>query len=280
MQSIAGMQESYLGPRHPALNRVMLVESRFGVRADVIRALKASLLFEEIVEAKSLSDGLMKLYSDEFDACIIGASVNRVRAKDFVTRAVQASKGKDCAFIALVSEPDESVVLADTEKFFHAEVQWPCSRRTLKDGIVLAVSNANSESGCKGIFIPSTLPPQPTAVEETPSSPEQISGRFQHAMSTFMAGGLADLSFIVEGVERGDFGLDAERRPPVAIRTIIEDVVEKLFPPELQSRRMRAFKEYFLAALLLWYVDLVSYTPEIARNNLRSSLISYTKEHH
>jgi hypothetical protein len=273
------MDEKYVGPQYPALSRVMLVESRFGVRADVVRALRASLMFEEIIEARSLSDGLMKLHEEEYDACIVGSSVSRGRARAFVDRAAVMSKTQDCAFIALVKDRDELVLLSADDSKFHATLAWPCSRRDFTQSLVLAVVSANADCSWAGILVPSDNELADVEdFEEYESAAEQPERRYSHSLTAFMNGEVTDLTSIVEGVRQGRFGLDEFRMPTPEVRRLLAEVVEKLFPPELQSSRIKKFRDYFRGALLLWYIDLVSYSAEIAKNNLRQSLLSFARD--
>ena len=135
-------QTQDIAPAYPALTRVLLVESRHGVRVEVLKSLAAAHLFEEVIQPDSMADALDRIGREEFDACIIGSSVRRERASDFLRRAAERSRARDCAFVVLVRDGEEAVVLMEADN----TLRWPCSKREFTEGLVLGVLSANSES--------------------------------------------------------------------------------------------------------------------------------------
>lgn len=268
----------------------MLVESRFGARSEVIRALRAAMLFENIVEALSLRDGLEQLATSAFDACIVGNTVSKPNAVDFLVRAQQISQSPDCAFIVLARDGDEAIVMPAPVQDCHT-LQWPCSAKALFDGIVIAVVKSNSERTWTGVLQSSEpasavtaavvseaagqLPPAP----EVPFTVPQKLNRRSDAeiLASLLSGGFADLGDIVARVEKKELGLDATRRPSTEAAMAMHRIIYAIIPAHMESKRIRDFRDYFEGALSLWFVDLCTHGAEIATNNLRHSLFDYAR---
>lgn len=292
----AGIPRHEIVPRqYPALHRCMLVESRYSMRADVVKALRAAMLFENIVEAASLRDGIEQLATSSFDACIVGTSVTPSKAIDFISRAQQATQGRDCAFIVLAREGDEAIVMPASAAPCHT-VQWPCTTKSLFDGIVIAVVKSNGEKSWTGVLQHSPPEMQDAQASEgieapidpmdalPPASPQELELPQKlhqrsdgEILSSLLSGGFADLGDIVARVERKELGLDANRRPTAPSAEALQQILTTIIPPHLESKRIRDFRMYFDGALSLWFVDLCTYGAAIATNNLRHSLFDYAR---
>jgi hypothetical protein len=256
-------------PQFPPLSRVLLIESRYGTRIESAKALRETHLFEEIVEPISLADGMDRLASEDFDACVVGSSVHRDRAAEFIDYAEDASRSKDCALIVLAKDGDETIVMPGA----HQVLNWPCSGNELTQGLVLGVINANPESPWSTVLLHSQTHKTAPQKKETViyESPEQ-------GLSAMFGGQIVDLEEIVAAVARGELGLDSTLRPDREAQLALSRVIRQIFSPDLRSRKILEFKAYFAAALEIWFIDVVRQSPEIATSNLRSSLLGYTAD--
>lgn len=243
------------------LGRCILLESRYSVRGELLEALNSSALFSEVVEAQSLRDGLHELSANEYDACILGTTVSRPKAVQFVNEAAQISRSRKCAFITLVSEGDESVVMpVENTGMTYQALRWPASPEKLSEGIVIAVKRAED-------------PSKWTEVRLSADKPED--NKFEERMFAVLSSEIIDLGEIVDRVRTGELTLDDKRRPSPEARLAIHNVVINIFGDHIVSQKMLDFKKYFEGALILWFVELVSYSVPFATGNLRRRLQAY-----
>ncbi len=273
--------------RYPSLGRVLLIESRHGVRVQVLEALKSSHLFANIIQPISLSDGMNRICSEAFDACIVGSSVKRHKAEEFVSTATEATKGTETALLALVREAAESLPILPG---VHQSLQWPCTPREFTEGVVEGVVTANPETVWAPIFHETratlqtrpaasvrrddrAVPAQPTAII-TPST----SASLEIDLAQFLGGDIRDLEEIIGAVDRGELNLDESERPDRVAQFALARVTQRMFSGHSRSRKILEFKEYFSASLELWFVDLVNYGAPLANTNLRNSLLAFTQQ--
>ncbi|MFN8390086.1 MAG: hypothetical protein U0136_07325 [Bdellovibrionota bacterium] len=263
------MSEAVQPSSYPALHRVLLIESRFSTRAETLKALKAANLFETVVEPSSLEDGLNQLKRMEFDACIVGSSVSRERAENFVREAKTQSLSRDCAFFVLVREGEEAFVVSA-----HQAIVWPTSKSEFFRLMILGVVKANANSPWAAILerdggVPVEYRESASQSHEQDQSPS--------VASLLSAESLVDLQEIASRISSKELTLGADGRPDEKARAALDAVINRVFSANLRSAKIAEFRAYFTDALDIWFADCVRYSVEVGTNNLRRSLLSWAK---
>jgi len=134
----------------PALSRCLLVDASFRSRKLIVGSLKASTMFEEIVEGKSLNDGLEQLAMRPFDALFLGPSLQIERSDAFFGQAKRVSLAKDCAFVSIFRDTLEGSTLVENS-IAHVTVSDKATKRLFTESIVRAVLLACDESPWPGV---------------------------------------------------------------------------------------------------------------------------------
>lgn len=78
----------------------LVVDAHLRSRRALLAEISATQLFETVLEADSLADAFVKVRQNNLAACILGASLTRRGALEFVTRA-KAMAPTSCAIIAI-----------------------------------------------------------------------------------------------------------------------------------------------------------------------------------
>ena len=255
------METSFDPSPYPPLACCMIVESRFGTRSEVTKTLRASQLFDTIIEPSSVSAALLELAEREVDAVIVGNSVTPMRATEFVREALRVSRASHCAFLSLATDDAHAESLR-TDESYHQVLRWPCARNELSTGIISAVVAANRE----GLWAGVQAKQQPDPARFAPSPLERL-----------FSGNITDLEGIVRAVQAGELGLEANRAPTKEARERLAAVINGVFSGQLRGAKIEKFKLYFGQALELWFIDLCTLGEEQARNTLRQSLFSFVE---
>lgn len=256
------LSADYLG--YPALPRCMILESSYSQRTQVLKSLKTVNLFQEVIEARSVKDGIEKLRNEDYDLCIIGSSVSKETTAEFLKQSVNISRNRDCGFVKLVQEKDVSILMAELPSIPHGYLEYPCTSQKFFDGLVLAVVRANANSPW------TRLKKEQDEKSESEPKNKLATQRLQDIKSTFV-----DLQHIVQGYIRGDYGLDDEGHPDAAAIVAIAAATEKFLGSHQQSKSLEGFKNYFNAALTIWFEDLVRYNVDDATRSLKQRLQAY-----
>lgn len=277
----------------PPLHRVLVVESRHSVRYEVLKSLAASRLFEEVIEPESLSDALDRIGRDEFDACIIGSSVRPEPRANFIKRATERTKARDCAFIVLIREGTNGITVEDADR----TLSWPCTKKEFSEGLVLGVLSASNKRSWVArvnavapeivrLAAPSRAafrvnerrteasPPRQEEVFDEPlSSPsaEEASLSFPDLFPTE----ILDLRDIIDAIQQKEVGLAPNGGPDRLARIALGQVVHKLFARAPHTAKVEQFKEFFVYCLDRWFCETVSRGPEFSVSNLKERLGSY-----
>lgn len=111
-------------------------------------------MFEEIIEAKSLDDGLQQLASRDFDALFLGPSIQIERTDAFFEQATEVSRAKDCAFICIFRDFLSGSEIIKASKA-HVTVSDTCTKRAFTEAIVRAVLMACDSSPWPGVKLDS-----------------------------------------------------------------------------------------------------------------------------
>lgn len=267
-------------PQYPALARAVVVDSRFSSRSELSSALHALQLFDQVVEAPSIRDGLKIMSAEEADVCIVGASVSTDIACDFLLKCQECRLSKDCALVAVASVDTDSAVRLQAAGALQVLAR-PFTRRKLFDAVVDAVVQANANSPWRIVRQQELTGEVPPAVdlpwvahEETPE--ERPATPLQAAMRRAAASASGLLREIAIGLETGKYVYDANGRPSrltlSAVKKVASQIVEE--KKDLDAEVL-AFRDYLESVFTRWVTDLRQLTTKEANERLRLALISY-----
>lgn len=297
-------------PVFPALETCLMIDPRHSTRQDLRRDLKASNLFENIVEAKSLDDGIRIVAAHRFDAVFLGASLTQEKAVNLLTQIVSCCFSKDCALLIIASRQ-----LSDTELYItagaHRVISIPCPRSVFAEGVVRGVVSANANSPWTGIVLnadargenlfgeekvgnargsagpeptasPQAAPPPPPPVQAppptpTPSSPSaQQNGELNRAtLNSVIAQSAPGLKQLKKQIESGECALEAPGVPNAYTQQVLDGLLQGILKNTDLDEKVPSFRGYFQKALVEWIDDVKVYGPTDATNELRKKLLAF-----
>ncbi len=134
-------------PQFASLSCCLLVDSSHKSRIEIIKDIKASSLFQDIVEAGSIKNAQELLKVRVFDACIFGPSLSLEVVSSFIKKGKEENISSDCAYISIIKNAAEFHEYTDP----HSVVVVPTSKRTFFESIVRGVLLANEGSVWPGV---------------------------------------------------------------------------------------------------------------------------------
>ena len=133
-------------PKFSSLANCLLIDASFRSRDQVIKDIKSSNIFENIIEASSIDDGHEKIHIRSFDACLLGPSVSLDLVSSFIKKAKPRSLAKDCAFIAVIKRDLDPTELTEP----HSVARVPCTKQAFFESVVRGVLKANKGTAWPG----------------------------------------------------------------------------------------------------------------------------------
>lgn len=255
-------------PNFSPLSRCLLIDASFRSRNEVVKAVKASVLFEEILEASSVVDGLKRLNARAFDACIIGPSLSQLASSDFIRSGKNSELSKHCAFVLLV-EDITSVSEELLKELAHEVVEWPVTKSRFHAGVVRAILRASESSPWPGIRLSDVgeLCINEGGDWKVYRESEDTKDTAEKGQSKQAADGSEDSIAKLIGQ------LDANN-PKESVALILNKLVSKANKGK-EGSKPDPFTEFFIEAVRDWLIELEFEKPQIATKNLRSRLRSY-----
>lgn len=267
-------QAEIFHPQFPALHMCVIIDARHSSRMDMIRDLKASNLFENIVEAKSIDDGRKIISGHAADALLLGPSVSLAKATSFLQAAKSESLSKDCALVAILPR-DTTVVERETSHRMqllsagaHGVIETPCTKMAFTEQMVRAVVKANANSPWTGIL----LNAEKNGID--PFSGAKSAPRAD-SLSSVASKASPDLRAILESIESGEYELDANGKPTRKTMAAISKLVDSMLAQREAQSATPKFKQFFEEILVQYFLDLKQYGARDAVNELREKLATY-----
>lgn len=205
--------------------------------------LDSANLFSTLVEAQSLNDALQRLQSQDYDSCLIGASVSAENASRFVSAARKISRTRDCSFIVLTKEADGRVPNAD------AVLSWPCSRKVLHEKLVSTIRKSTVE------------PVQTPAAQDAAMSTEYL---IEHQARR--------LARIQRQIRAGRLGLNSLGRPDTNTENELRKIVDGILAHRVNRSELPTVRRAMLHALRGWVTALVIGSHKEANEQLHAAL--------
>ncbi len=273
-------------PQFPALYMCVVVDARVSSRKDILRDLKATSLFENLIEAKSLDNGLQLIENHAVDACFIGPAVSLAKAATFIQQASASELSKHCAFITIAA--GENIDRAALELAgSHQVIDTPYSKMKFAECIVRGVAKANAGSKWAGILlnaeqdnvnlfsheivgIISPNPKPPPSFDEEPQTSTQ-------RMGTALLKASPQMKQIIKKIESGAFGVDPDGNPDRRAKEALEKLVSTILGETDIGQKTDGFSAFFESALFQWFKDVNIYGTKDANEELKKRLATYSE---
>ncbi len=260
-------------PQFPALHRCLLLDNRQWSHARVLRELKSTRYFEQIMDTKDQEQAVKLVSAHEFDACFTGPTLSKDEVISFLSRSESGSYSDDCARICLVYEEcDYAEELLKSGA--HGVIEIPCARPVLRLGIVRAVVAANANSPWKGILlqmgtdqIPDEALGKLLIIEDSTSANRTFSSETKVKVIEDDPSDLFGTISILGAQEL----LDADGEEAEEVKQMVLKLVKKV--PSLKT--LPGFNEFLNEAISDWRQDLENMSKEEAAERLRKRLTSF-----
>ncbi len=239
---------------YPALEKCMIVESRFLVRQEIVNSIKASALFEKVLEAQSLADGIEKVKTIKLDACFVGTSISPNAVEVFLDKASATSKSKNCSFIVVVNETNKDAVKQFAKS--HGIINWPSNRANFSASIVQSIIKANENSPWKDLLALSKQE-EIEALEKRKYDPQVVALIFANCAE--------DLRKISIAIRRREYGLDKTGLPDLRAKKDINNFVDQLTAKFENEEEAEKLKEFFQRTLSQWVINQIVLSPQEAK---------------
>ena len=253
-------------PDFPALGCCVLVDARYSSRLDIIKDLKASLLFEEILEAKSLSDAEVLLNRHRPDACFIGPSVTPDRAIEFITEGKKKDGLGDCAFIALINA-DSAVRENLLNNGAHRVIERPYSKYLFVKEVIGAIITANAGHPWKALAVSLGL------IQDDDLSTPAINPLLASAHPADNADGRTspDVNKLLSAL---NFSELASTGGAPSLETIekIKGLINSLLPERADDASLQELRLFLEGEIHHWITDQQVVSREMATKNLKRKI--------
>ncbi|HMO17809.1 MAG TPA: hypothetical protein PKA63_07335 [Oligoflexia bacterium] len=255
-------------PKFSALQRCLIVDSSFQSRKEIIKDIKATELYEEIIEGNSIAESLDRIKSNYFDACYAGTGISYSGATKFILDAKKDTMSEDCAFIALVKStrtPDEKIFPEA-----HSVIILPCTKRYFFEESVKAIISAN-----KGIVWPGIRIGKDGSLEHIIDDEwQKLSDNEDIQLLISKGSGSAlpkNFVLVPEPKAIENFCERILHTPKNRVQEIIITLIK-----QAEGENADPFSLYFLSAINEWRDSLDYCTAKEASLNLKKSLLEYT----
>lgn len=286
-------QEEFNLPQFPALSACVVLDARFSSRQDIIKDLKASLLFEDIIEAKSLDDAVYLLIHRQPDACFVGPTISPDKAIEFIRDGKKKIHTGDCAFVAII---EENPLMRDNllANGAHEVIERPCSKYTFTMGVIAAIIRANAGhpwskmATSLGLDLDSLTNLGSVKIQaDKPVSDELLPGsvivKDQIAEDPTIGIGIpaalagsqsisADIGKIFSSLDVSDLGADLHGTPSLETTEKVKGIIDTILPGKPSDPESADLRLFLEVQIVQWLIDQRTVSREMATQNLKRKL--------
>lgn len=231
----------------PLLQSGLVVDSNFASRKELLVDVQASGLVGNVIEAKSIGDGLHSLKLGDVDACFIGPSLSKIKKLEFLKRGTALVRYTPCTFIAVLK--DTTILPSDLiEAGAHGILKKPYTTDRFSAIVRQAVS-------------------QSQAIEGTGTSMPKLSHVLEQAAS-----GLRD---VMQNIESGRLVIHSDGTPSLATRDAIRLVFEETLAHDSGVRKFGSTDHFFVTGIIDWFTEQVHMSARDATDSLRKRLLFF-----
>ncbi len=248
-------------PQFPALARCIVIDASHGSRISLVSNIKKCFLFEQIMEATSVSDAGKKICSINFDACILGPRISPSMANEFIVTYKPQALAKDCAFIQVVNEGTEDTNVSPDA---HGIVVIPCKRSVMFEGMAKAILIASKGVGWPGVKLSEDggILLLENGKWKAFSDCEPLMDQHRLPQEFVLRGDRESIERFCEAI-------------PHTPKDRIEKVIHNLLA-DSSSTEENPFIPFFLASIKEWQVDITFMSLKEASQALKARLLSFS----
>ncbi|MCB0344971.1 MAG: hypothetical protein KDD66_07630 [Bdellovibrionales bacterium] len=247
------------------------MDSRVSARKRLVRECREGNVAAKVVEAISVYDGLARLESGRYDACLLGSGLSTHVAVDFVREGAVASRNKSCAFMVVRQVTDSQKELF-LKAGAHGVFDPKTTRRTFSAVVQQAVRRAQQTQTSQ---LPSSASEHLRALIDSQSAVSDVCSELEVSLCDVLSGASAGLRQVSRSIASGVLDIKTNGAPSLATRDAIRGVFEVALSVDHDITAPQDFDRLFLQALCDWFVDRIEFSQSEATNRLRSKLVSY-----
>lgn len=252
------------------LQAALIVDSRVSARKRLARECRDANVAANVVEALSVYDGLSRLESGKYDACLLGAGLSTHVAVDFVREGIVASKNKTCAFMVVrpISDSQKDIFL---RAGVHGVYDPKHSRRGFADVVGQAVRRAKQATTHS---VSSGASEHLRALIDAQAAVGEACSAMEVALCDVLSGASAGLRQVSRSIASGVLDMKSNGSPSLATRDAIRGVFEVALGVDYDITATENFDRLFLQALCEWFVDRIEFSQAQATDRLRTKLVA------
>lgn len=267
-------------PEFQVFSKSLVVDSSFESRQGLMRELRGSRLFSEIVEAQSFTHGLQELRSGAIDACLIGTTVTVERAVAFLRLGKQITSNKDCAFIPVVPRVADKIAEARVAQLLKAGADQvltaPYSKKILSEVLFRTIRNvAQAKDGVAQIIKAS---PSPTVRSAKTATARLLTASAQSAdpLADHLRSIAEDLKKTADRIATGELAAEKDGSFGGEAEEAIKQIILQAVSFSRLSKEEQAWNEHFAACVANWFIRATQTPNHLAREYLRNKLLTLT----
>lgn len=253
------------------VERALIVDSRFGSRKELLRELSDSGTVRNVQEAISVGDGLHHLESSVVEACIVGPTVSKVLAGDFIREGRAITQNRSCAFIVVCDETNKN-----SDYFLRvgadAIAAKPYERISFTDVVNRAI--IASKERTEGHRVPLAR----DAIVEVLNAQKELGSvcvEMEGCVSEILREASQGLRSVAASLADGHLQIRPNGLPSLATRDAIRQVFLKALGPSEDVTAPDSFNAHFVNSLVDWFVERVDTEHNSATKRLKSKLMHF-----
>jgi response regulator RpfG family c-di-GMP phosphodiesterase len=239
----------------------LVVDSSLFSRRQLVADLRENGLVLDVIEAKSVSNGLETLVSKILDLCIVGPSLSEASAVDFIKRGKPISP-RSCAFVAVV-HGDNSRAKALLDAGANSTIEFPYTKESFTSFVAEAVHNARVFASVN--------------TKENEENPQTVI----HSLTTdslpiSLLRTAAKFKAIAADITHDKLSLSKNGNPSISTKNALRNAIEtSLCIDNYDARVIGTFEHFFVRALVEWFSERVHHSERVCNERLRRKLLEY-----
>jgi response regulator RpfG family c-di-GMP phosphodiesterase len=246
----------------------LIVDSSFRSRKHLLHSTAEAAIVRNVIEARSLVDGLDCIERGGIDACIIGPTLTPQAAKGFIDSAKATEHGHECTYIAVIrqeicrpSEQDSSLVPGASAVIgfpFEARSFTQICRSAISKGLVQRKVSQQRLSK-KNEALQSLA-----ALSQQQVSHKSLAAALNHTSQGFRS--------VAEALREKDLNMSASGLPSIATLDAIRLVLEDGMGADSAVRYRDSYDHFFVSCLVQWFSDRCKNSHREALTRLKKRL--------
>lgn len=259
-------EEEHYEPLYPALHMCVLIDARLSSRRDLVKDLNAIYLFESIVEAMYVDEGIQWLRNNPVDACFLGPTISREKMLEFIGTALKTPGAEECALLAILPH-DTSDLHVLERSGLHGIITKPYTKMGFCDKVARAVIAANAD----GDWAQAALAILKEREKEKKKLPDPATKLATGVLSRVSS----HLDKLVAGFKDNILGLDGYGEPTQETNEALDLIFQDITKPFSKNETLAEFSPFFRKCLGEWFIEMAVTNKKIATNNLARKVMFF-----